>query len=119
MTMQPNASIPPPAADIPPDVEDVPLTVMDRRRRRSGVRIANDIIDHYSTQLGAYGLAVYTAQLRLANGPEEEAPDPARIAQLIGLSPQRVRRELKKLKHLGLLAGETNHVYEDKKEEVR
>lgn len=119
MTTQPTTSLHPPAPDTHPDAEDVPFTVADRRRLGACLRIDNAIIDRYGAQLGPYGLAVYTAQLRLANQPGQKAPDPARIAKLIGLSSRRVQRELKKLKHLGLLAGGTNRAHEDNKEEVR
>lgn len=113
MTTQSHVARHPPAADAHADLEDVPFTVVDRRRAGPHIRIDNAIIDRYSAHLGAYGLAVYTAHLRLANQPGEDALDAAKIAKLIGLSFQRVRRELRKLKHLGLLSGETNQVHDE------
>ena len=71
---------------------------------RSGVFWMHDrILDVYAQPLGPYGLSVYVLLCRRANKNHESHPAVKRIAHDLGISDSQAKRELKKLRDLGLI----------------
>lgn len=64
----------------------------------------NAILDIYGPQLGAYGIAVYTALCRMANANGTCWPSLNTLASTIGISRSTVIRSLEKLESLGLIS---------------
>lgn len=74
-------------------------------RRKSGwYRIDNIILDKYSAELGAYGIAVYNALARLAdNETRTTFRSSRRIASLLHISQRKVVERLRMLAKLKLI----------------
>jgi hypothetical protein len=68
--------------------------------------IDNELLDHYGSRLGPYGLAVYMALARFANQDGACWPSLSTIARKTGMSRPQVIREIAKLKDVSLIAVE-------------
>lgn len=72
--------------------------------RRGVFWMNDDVIDRYGSQLGAYGLCVYTMLCRRADKNGRSYPSLRRMSEDLGMSERQAKRELKKLRDMNLIA---------------
>lgn len=72
--------------------------------RRGHFYMYDDILDDYGSELGAFGIAVYAMLCRRANKNGRSHPSLRRMAEDLGISESQAKRELKKLRGLGLIS---------------
>ena len=72
--------------------------------RRGHFYMYDDILDDYGKELGAFGVAVYCMLCRRAGKNGSSYPSLRRMAEDLGMSERQAKRELKKLKTLGLIS---------------
>ena len=65
----------------------------------------NDLLKRYGSQLGAYGIAVYSVLAMHAHAKSQAAfPSVERVAELTGMSDRQAQKKLRQLQELGLIA---------------
>jgi len=68
--------------------------------------VHNIIIDHYGPELGAYGIAIYTALCRYAGQDQQTWVNQRTLQEHTATSERKVRDVLRQLEALGLIAAE-------------
>jgi hypothetical protein len=84
-------------------MSDLTFTVEDRRRK-GYFTVDNVLLDVYGKELGAYGIAVYAALARFANGDSECWPSYETVARRTGMSKRQVIRMVTKLTELQIIS---------------
>lgn len=80
-----------------------PRGVLQDGRITDWFTMENSLIDNHAAEMGVYGFAVYACLCRFAGQGKTCCPSQARIAEMLGISRAQVKREVSKLRSLGLV----------------